>query len=108
MPYAPRRRPGSVAGAVVLLATLAGPTAAPAIAQAPAAPATAIALPPVDRNVIYGMYSGGALLLDVHRPARPNGYGIVFIAGSGWQAAPGYDATPLKETQINLWGPPLV
>ena len=40
----------------------------------------------VERNVVYGMYSGLALLLDVHRPAKPNGFGIVFISGSGWQA----------------------
>jgi acetyl esterase/lipase len=69
-----------------------------------AAPAAA---PPVERNVIYGMYSGLALLLDVHRPANPNGYGIVFISGSGWQAAPEYGAGPLKNSQIDLWGPPL-
>jgi acetyl esterase/lipase len=67
-----------------------------------------VAPPRIDRNVIYGMYSGFALLLDVWRPERSNGYGIVFIAGSGWQAPLGYDATPLKETQIPLWGPPLV
>jgi len=33
----------------------------------------------VDRNVVYGMYSGTALLLDVHYPAKPNGFGIIFI-----------------------------
>jgi acetyl esterase/lipase len=94
----------AIAAALAIGAALGA--AAPAAGQAP--PATSVTPPTVDRNVIYGMYSGGALLLDVHRPARPNGYGIVFIAGSGWQAAPGYDATPIKETQINLWGPPLV
>ncbi len=61
----------------------------------------------VGRNVVYGMVSGAALLLDIHRPARPNGFGIVFIAGSGFQADPGYGARPIKETQIDLWGPPL-
>ena len=40
----------------------------------------------VDRNVVYGMYSGTALLLDVHYPAKPNGFGIIFIPGSGWSA----------------------
>ena len=40
--------------------------------------------PRVERNVIYGMYSGLALLLDVHYPEKPNGYGLVFISGSGW------------------------
>ncbi len=62
----------------------------------------------VERNVVYGMYSGLALLLDVHRPARPNGYGIVFISGSGWQAGLEYGAAPLKEQQIGIWGPPLL
>ena len=47
----------------------------------------------VERNVIYGMHSGAALLLDVYRPARPNGYGVVFVAGSGWQAEPEYGAS---------------
>jgi len=61
----------------------------------------------VERNVIYGMYSGAALLLDVYQPAKPNGFGVVFIAGSGFQADPSYGARPIKETQIELWGPPL-
>jgi acetyl esterase/lipase len=61
----------------------------------------------VERNVVYGMVSGAALLLDVHRPAKSNGRGIVFVAGSGWQADPAYGARPIKETQIELWGPPL-
>ena len=62
----------------------------------------------VERNVVYGMYSGLALVLDVHRPATPNGYGIIFISGSGWQAPTTYDATPLKQNQIPIWGPPLL
>ncbi|HEU4778378.1 MAG TPA: alpha/beta hydrolase [Steroidobacteraceae bacterium] len=80
---------------LLLLAVMLLPLAAPA------------APPPVERNVVYGMYSGLALLLDVHRPANPNGYGIVFISGSGWQADSGYGAGPLKNNQIDLWGPPL-
>ncbi len=64
--------------------------------------------PAVERNVVYGMYSGLALLLDVHKPAKPNGFGIVFISGSGWQAGLDYGAGPLKEQQIPLWGPPLL
>jgi acetyl esterase/lipase len=62
----------------------------------------------VERNVVYGMYSGAALLLDVYRPAKPNGFGIVFVAGSGFHADPEYGAGPLKDTQIDLWGPPLI
>ena len=62
----------------------------------------------VEKNVIYGMYSGLALLMDVHRPAQPNGYGIIFVSGSGWQAPLEYGAVGLKEGQIGLWGPPLL
>ena len=62
----------------------------------------------VERNVVYGMYSGLALLMDVHRPASPNGYGVIFISGSGWQAPMNYGATALKENQIGIWGPPLL
>jgi len=64
--------------------------------------------PAVERNVVYGMYSGLALLLDVHRPAKPNGFGVIFVSGSGWQTELEYGATPLKERQIPLWGPPLL
>ena len=52
----------------------------------------------VERNVVYGMYSGLGLLLDVHRPAKPNGFGVVFISGSGWQAAPEYGADAAQGT----------
>lgn len=34
----------------------------------------------VDRNVVYGMYSGLALLMDVHHPAKPNGRGVIYPA----------------------------
>jgi acetyl esterase/lipase len=56
------------------------------------------------------MYSGLALLMDVHRPARPNGYGIVHLAGSGFTAPLAYDAEPLstRGTQMQIYGRPLV
>jgi len=60
----------------------------------------------VDKNVIYGMYSGLALLTDVHYPEKPNGYAIVFVPGSGWTASLGLDATPLKETSTAASGGP--
>jgi acetyl esterase/lipase len=69
---------------------------------------TAPAEPRVERNVVYGMYSGLALLLDVHYPERSNGYGVLFISGSGWSAPLTYDATPLKQQQVPEWGPALV
>ena len=63
----------------------------------------------VDENVVYGMRSGLALLMDVHHPERPNGLGIVFISGSGWHAPLDYSATPLKSSGFaKMWTPPLV
>ena len=38
----------------------------------------------IESNVAYGMYSGAALLLDVYKPVRPNGFGIIYVSGSGW------------------------
>ena len=57
-----RLRPLAVAGLALLALS------APASAQSR-----------VGTNVVYGMYSGTALLLDVHYPAQPNGFGIIFL-----------------------------
>ena len=63
----------------------------------------------VESNVVYGMYSGLALLMDVHRPAKSNGYGILFVAGSGFTAPLAYDAPPLKQDrQMEIYGSRLV
>ena len=51
----------------------------------------------IESNVVFGMHSGLALLLDVHHPAKANGYGIIVIAGSGFTAPLSADALPLKE-----------
>ncbi len=62
-----------------------------------------------ERNVVYGMYSGLALTMDVYAPERPNGLSIIFIHGSGWSAELGVDARPLKEgDQTKIYGEPLV
>lgn len=62
----------------------------------------------VERNVVFGMYSGLALLMDVYYPETPNGYGIVFISGSGWTRELSLDATPLKESgQEEIYAVPL-
>ena len=37
----------------------------------------------IERNVVFGMYSGLALLMDVYAPDQPNGYGLIMIPGSG-------------------------
>jgi acetyl esterase/lipase len=90
--------------AILLLALL----SSVALAAKPAPGPTPTPTPAIERNVVYGMVSGTALLLDVHHPAHPNGLGVVFISGSGWQASTDYGAAPLKEQQIGLWGPPLL
>lgn len=50
----------------------------------------------VESSVIYEMRSGLALLMDVHHPENANGYGVVFIPGSGWTTPMSPDAEPLK------------
>ena len=71
---------------------------------------SAFAQTPTEKNVIYGMYSGLALLMDVYRPEQPNGHGIIFVAGSGWQAPLEYNAVGLKDGvgQTAAWLPPLL
>jgi acetyl esterase/lipase len=71
---------------------------------------SASAQTPTEPNVIYGMYSGLALLMDVYRPEQPNGHGVIFVAGSGWQAALEYNAVGLKDGtgQTTAWLPPLL
>ena len=70
---------------------------------------TASAQARVEKNVVYGMYSGAAMLLDVHYPAKANGFGIIFISGSGWNAPLGYSAPALKESpQVDMYVPSLV
>ena len=50
-----------------------------------------------DRHVVYGNYSGLALLMDVYYPKKPNGYGIVQISGSGFTRPLSLDADLLSE-----------
>ena len=57
-----------------------------------------------DRNVVYGMVSGLALLMDVHRSEKTNGLGIVAITGTGFHIGGSYDAPPMKERQEQLGG----
>ncbi len=74
-------------------------------AQQTSAPAAENGMPGaahVDRDVIYGMYSGLALLMDVYHPAKPNGFGVIYIFGSGWSAPLDYGARPLKNSAEGL------
>ena len=52
-----------------------------------------------DENVVYGMVSGTALLMDVYKPAKPNHRAIIYIVGSAWGYgyAKNYDQVPLKD-----------
>jgi acetyl esterase/lipase len=86
-----------------------------------AVPSFAAAQSRIERNVVYGMHSGSALLLDIHYPAIPNGLAIVFVPGSAWTAnpavsvpgkkivAPEYGDLGLKDMgdQVPIWVPPL-
>jgi acetyl esterase/lipase len=54
---------------------------------------------PSETNVIFGMHSGLALLMDVYKPPQSNGYGIVVVPGSGWHAELGYGTLPLKSSK---------
>lgn len=63
---------------------------------------------PTESNVIFGTYSGLALLLDVYKPASSNGYGIVVIPGSGWHTPLPYNANLLKQSkEFSLYIPRL-
>jgi acetyl esterase/lipase len=54
----------------------------------------------VERNVVYGMYSGLALLMDVHHPAEPTGTGVLLIHGSGFHQPEEYGAEQLKDRGV--------
>ena len=54
--------------------------------------------PEREANIVYGMYSGLALLFDVQRPADSNGMAVLQIPGSGFQAPLTWDAPALKDT----------
>ena len=68
----------------------------------------ALAQSRVERNIVYGMYSGTALLMDVHYPVNANGVGVIFVPGSGWSADTAYGAAGIKDGEIpRIWVPPL-
>lgn len=52
-------------------------------------------------NIVYGMISGMALLMDVYQPEKTNHLGIVYIVGSGFGVSPAYqriyNQVPLKD-----------
>jgi acetyl esterase/lipase len=70
---------------VVLLALVAWSCSprAPAVGE-PQAPARQ---PSVTTDVVYGHKDGLALTFDVHRPAQPNGAGVISIVSGGYQSS---------------------
>jgi acetyl esterase/lipase len=96
-----------VAAGLAVALLLGGRASAQAGAPATGAP-PASGAQRVEKDLVYGMYSGLALLLDVHRPESPNGYGIVHVNGSAWSASSAYGAPGLKETQAPFCGPQLL
>lgn len=72
------------------------------------APSIALSEARVEKNVVIGMVSGLALVMDVHHPESPNGYAIVHVSGSGFRRPLSYDAPQLSESQVRLYGVPLV
>lgn len=63
----------------------------------------------VDRNIVYGMHAGTALLMDIYHPGTPNGYGIILVAGNGWLAGAGYAEPQLKSSPaVEHYGQPLL
>jgi hypothetical protein len=43
--------------------------------------------PSVTTDVVYGHKDGLALTFDVHRPAQPNGAGVIAIVSGGWESS---------------------
>ena len=43
--------------------------------------------PAVTTDVVYGHKDGLALTFDVHRPAQPDGAGVIAIVSGGWQSS---------------------
>src|SRR5690242_4451712 len=58
----------------------------------------------VHQNVVYGMISGMALLMDVYQPAKSNHLGIIYIPGSAYGMVDiyerEYNQVPLKDDYL--------
>lgn len=51
----------------------------------------------VEANVVYGMYSGLALLMDVSHPVQPNGFAVLTVGGTGWHLPLAFGAIGQKD-----------
>jgi acetyl esterase/lipase len=55
----------------------------------------------IEANVVYGVMSGMALLMDVYHPSEPIERAVVFVAGSGWDGREiGYTDYELKQSNL--------
>ena len=57
----------------------------------------------LESNVVYGMVSGTALLLDIYHPQSSNGRGVIWVNGNGWATDADYGATGLKDGRLTKW-----
>jgi len=55
----------------------------------------------VEENVVYGMYYGASLTMDIYHADESNARGVFLVHGSGWHGFPGYSAPALKELNDN-------
>ena len=83
------------------------------MAQERTAPKLSVPEAKVESNVIYGMYSGLALLMDVYHPMQSsNGLGVIFVHGGHWRMAMEVNAAPPKTggnvVQLEAFIKPLV
>ena len=51
----------------------------------------------VERHVVYGNYSGMALMMDIYYPEKQNGHGVIQISGSGFTRSLSLDAELLSD-----------
>ena len=80
-----------------ILAVLAALALATSLAAQPA-PISSLPRHPTETNIVYGSYSGLALLMDRYVPSRPNGLAILHISGSGFQAPISMEPSGIKDS----------
>ena len=52
---------------------------------------------PTEDNIVYGMVSGAAMLMDLYVPEEANGASVIVVPGSGWYRPEIYSAPQLKD-----------
>lgn len=70
------------------------------IAASPVGAQTSLSGARVEHNVVFAMYAGLSLLMDVYRPAESNGRGVLVITGTAWYGPTGYPPLSPKDSQL--------